>query len=87
MTAFHVTDEVTDHSHCLTLSVFRSLTHANDVSFPSGARDFSPWTLHTGRGAHPVYYSAETGESILGIKLPGLEADHSPPPFAESKIE
>jgi hypothetical protein len=39
------------------------------------------FSVQTGSGAHPVTRAVGT----LGVKLPGLEADHSPPSSAEVK--
>jgi hypothetical protein len=53
---------------------------------PAEAGNFS---LHhrfqTGSGAHSASYPMGTGALSLGVKRPGSEADHSPPPSAEGK--
>jgi hypothetical protein len=41
--------------------------------------------VQTGSGAHSASYPVGTGDSFLGVKWPGREADHSPPTSAEVK--
>jgi hypothetical protein len=57
------------------------------VRFPVGAGKFS---LHhhvqNGSGAQPASYPISTRGSFPGVKLPGHEADHSPPSSAEVKV-
>jgi hypothetical protein len=36
-------------------------------------------------GAHPATYLMVPGSLSLGVKRPGREADHSPPPSSEVK--
>jgi hypothetical protein len=51
--------------------------------FPAGAGNFSLLhCLQTGSGAHPASYPMGTR---AGVKMPGREADHSPPYSAEVK--
>jgi hypothetical protein len=56
------------------------------VRFPAGAGNFF---LHrrvrNGSGAHPASYQWVSGTLSLGVKRPGREADHSPPPSADVK--
>jgi hypothetical protein len=53
--------------------------------FPTGARNFSlRHHVQTDSRAHPAYYPMGTGVS-LGVKLPGREANYSPPSSAEVK--
>jgi hypothetical protein len=52
-----------------------------------GVRVFSPGkgknslfhVIQISSGAHPASYPMGTGDSFLGVKRPGREADHSPP--------
>jgi hypothetical protein len=56
------------------------------VQVPAGAGNFS--FLHrfqTGSGAHSASYPMGTGSPSAGVKRPGREANHSPPPSAEVK--
>jgi hypothetical protein len=39
--------------------------------------------VQNGSGAHPASYAMGTGGSFPGVKRPGREANHSPPPSAE----
>jgi hypothetical protein len=41
--------------------------------------------VQNGSGAHPASYPMGTGGSFTGDKVPGREADHSPPSSAEVK--
>jgi hypothetical protein len=41
--------------------------------------------IQTGSGAHPASYPVGTGDSLLGVKRLGHEADQSPPTGAEVK--
>jgi hypothetical protein len=41
--------------------------------------------FRTGSGAHPVSYPTGTMALSSGVKLPGREANHSPPPSAKVK--
>jgi hypothetical protein len=47
-----------------------------------GARFSAP--VQTGPWAHPTSYTMDTG-SFLGVKRPGLDVYHPPPPSAEVK--
>jgi hypothetical protein len=51
---------------------------------PVGARFFAH--VQTGPGAHPTSYTMGTG-SFPGVKRPGRDADHPPPPSAEVENE
>jgi hypothetical protein len=51
---------------------------------PVGARFFV--LVQTGPGAHPVSCTMSTG-SFPGVKRPGRDADHPPPPSAEGENE
>jgi hypothetical protein len=42
-------------------------------------------SVQTGSGAHPAPYPMDTGGASPGVKLPGHEADHSPPFSADVK--
>jgi hypothetical protein len=54
------------------------------VRFPAGAGNFSlHHRVQDGSGAHPVSYSMRSRGSLLGVKQPGREADHSPPSSTE----
>jgi hypothetical protein len=57
------------------------------VVFQAGARDVSLFqSVWTVSGAHPASHLIDTrGPFSGGMKLPGLEADHSPPSSAEVK--
>jgi hypothetical protein len=55
--------------------------------FPAGAGNFSLHRVQNGSGAHPASYPTGTRGLSLGVKRPGREADHSPPPSAEVKKE
>jgi hypothetical protein len=56
------------------------------VQLPAGAGNFSLHHLiQNGSGAHPASYAMGTRGFSLGLKQPGLEADHSPPSSAEVK--
>jgi hypothetical protein len=56
------------------------------VRFSAGAGNFSfHHRVQNGSGAHPASYLMGTRGSSLGVKLPGREADHSPPSTAEVK--
>jgi hypothetical protein len=57
------------------------------VRFPAGSGNFSlHHRVQTGSGAHPASYPMGTRSSFTGgIKRPGREAEHSPPPSAEVK--
>jgi hypothetical protein len=57
------------------------------VRFPAGTGNFSlRRRVQTGFRAHPDSYPVGTrGAVSLGVKRPGLEADHSPPSSAEVK--
>jgi hypothetical protein len=53
---------------------------------PAGAGNFSPHhRVQNGSGTHPGSYPVGTRGSFPGVKLPGREADHSPPSNAEVK--
>jgi hypothetical protein len=41
--------------------------------------------VQNGSGAHPASYPMGTRGYFPGVKRPGREADHSPPPNAEVK--
>jgi hypothetical protein len=54
------------------------------VRVPVGAGNFSPHhRVQIGSGAHLAFYLGVKGAVSVGIKLPGREADHSPPSSAE----
>jgi hypothetical protein len=54
--------------------------------FPAGAGNFSlHHRVQNGSGAHPASYPIGTRGCFPGVKLPGREADHSPPSSAEVK--
>jgi hypothetical protein len=54
------------------------------VRFPKGAGNFSlHHRVQNGYGAHTASYAMGTRGSSLGVKRPGREADHSPPPSVE----
>jgi hypothetical protein len=81
-------------SYCRTnkfLSYFRPLGYGMDdrgsrVRFPAGAGNFSlHHRVQNGSGAQPASYPMTTGGLFLGIKVPGREADFSPPSSAEVK--
>jgi hypothetical protein len=56
-------------------------------SSPGRGWEFSPHhRVQTGSGAHSASYPVGTRGSFLGVKLPGREADHSPPYSAEVKM-
>jgi hypothetical protein len=56
------------------------------VGFPAGAGNlYLHHRVQNDSGAHPVSYPMGTGSSFLGVKLPGREADHSPPSSDEVK--
>jgi hypothetical protein len=56
------------------------------VLFLAGARNFYlHHRVQNGSGAHPASYPMGTRGSFPGVKLPGREADHSPPSSAEIK--
>jgi hypothetical protein len=56
------------------------------VRFPAGAGNFSlHYRVQAGSGAHQSSYPLGCRGSFLGVKRPGREADHSPPPSAEVK--
>jgi hypothetical protein len=40
-------------------------------------------SVNNGSGAHPASYPRVRGALSLGVKRPGREADHSPPPGTE----
>jgi hypothetical protein len=52
---------------------------------PVGSRFSLLHVVQTGSGTHPASYPMGTGAFSLGIKQPGLEADHSPPTSADVK--
>jgi hypothetical protein len=54
---------------------------------PRKGQDFSLLrSLQTGSGAHPTSYAMDIVRLLpLGVKRPGLEADHSPPSSVEIK--
>jgi hypothetical protein len=41
--------------------------------------------VQTDHGAHPASYAIDSGNPSPGVKRPGPETDHSPPPSAEVK--
>jgi hypothetical protein len=43
------------------------------------------YVVQTGSGVHLTSYPMGTGGSFPGVKLPGREADYSPPASAEVK--
>ena len=49
---------------------------------PVGARFSAP--VQTGPGAHPAFYTMDTG-AYPGVKQPGGGVDHPPPSSAEVK--
>jgi hypothetical protein len=51
---------------------------------PGGGEIFAH--VHTGPGAHPASCTMGTG-SFPGVKRPGRDADHPPPPSAEVEHE
>jgi hypothetical protein len=56
------------------------------VRFPAGAGNFSlHHRVQNGSGAHPASYPMGTRCYSLGVKRPGREADHSPPPSTDVK--
>jgi hypothetical protein len=56
------------------------------VRLPAGAGNFSlHHRIQNGSGAHSASYPMGTRGSILGVKRPGCEADHSPPSSAGVK--
>jgi len=56
------------------------------VQLPAEAGNFSlRHHVQTGSGAHPTSYPMGTGDSFLGVKWLGSEADHSPPSSAKVK--
>jgi hypothetical protein len=57
------------------------------VQFPTAAvTDFSHLqSTEISSGAHLASYSMGTKDSKLGVKCPGCESDHSPPPSAQVK--
>jgi hypothetical protein len=56
------------------------------VRFLAGAGNFSlHYRIKTGSGAHIDSYPVGIRGSFLGEKMPGCEADHSPPSSAEVK--
>jgi hypothetical protein len=56
------------------------------VRFPAGAGNFSlHHRVQIGSGAHPASYPMVPQVLSLEVKLPGREADHSPPSSAEIK--
>jgi hypothetical protein len=56
------------------------------VPFPAEAGDFSlHHRVQNGSGAHLASYPMGTRTLSLGVKRPGREADHSPPPSSEVK--
>jgi hypothetical protein len=55
-------------------------------SSPAGAGNFSPHPhVQTGSGAHPASYPVGIRGSFPGDKVPGCEADYSPPSSSEVK--
>jgi hypothetical protein len=56
------------------------------VRFPAGAGNLSlHLRVQNGSGAHTASYQIGTRALSLGVKRPGREADHSPPPSTEVK--
>jgi hypothetical protein len=57
------------------------------VRMPAGAGNFSlHHRIQTDSGAHPAFYPMDNRGSFPGgVKRPGREADHSPPPSTEVK--
>jgi hypothetical protein len=56
------------------------------VRFPTGVRDFSlVRSVLTDTGVHQTFNPMGTGGSLPRVKLPGREADHSPPSSTEVK--
>jgi hypothetical protein len=56
------------------------------VRFPEGAGNFSlHHRVQNGSGAHPASYPMGTRCYFPGVKLPGREADNSPPSSVEVK--
>ena len=57
------------------------------VQFPTAvARNFSPLqSIKTSSRSHLASYAMGTRDLKLGVKQPGCEADHSPPPSATVK--
>jgi hypothetical protein len=65
---------------------YRLDDRSSRVRFPAGAGNFSlHHRVQNGSGALPASYPMGTGDSFLGVKRPGREADHSPPSSAEVK--
>jgi hypothetical protein len=58
----------------------------NRGSIPGRDKRFSLlYNIKTGFGVHPTSCAMGTGADSAGVKRPGCEADHSPPPRAEFK--
>jgi hypothetical protein len=56
------------------------------VRFPAGTGNFSPTTaFRLALGPTPPPVQGVLGALSTGVKLPGREADHSPPSSAEVK--
>jgi hypothetical protein len=56
------------------------------IRFPAGTGTFSlHHRVQNSSGAHTTSYPRVLGALSLGVKRPGCEADHSPPPRAEVK--
>jgi hypothetical protein len=56
------------------------------VRFPAGAENFSlHHRVQNESGTHPASYPMGTRGSFPGVKQPGREANHSPPPSAKVK--
>jgi hypothetical protein len=55
-------------------------------SIPGRPRDFSLLhSIQTSPGAHPAFYPMGTMDTLPGVKRPGRQAAHSPPPSTEVK--
>jgi hypothetical protein len=53
---------------------------------PDGAGNFSlHHCIQNGSGVHPASYPVRTRGSFPGVKQPGRESNHSPPPSAKVK--
>jgi hypothetical protein len=61
-------------------SDYRLDDQGSGVRFLAGAGNFSLLHVQTSSGAYPESYPMSTGGAFPGVKRPGREADHSPPP-------
>jgi hypothetical protein len=65
---------------------FHHRVHTTGIRPSTGAATSSlRQRVQTGSGAHPASYKIGTGGYLHGGKLPGREADHSPPSSSEVK--